>query len=883
MKKMFSLLLIIFVTGFVVLLSYLLNLPKKPNPPEWIEIVSARTPTSKVYRDISNYNRYSQDIAVGEVHYESGGDLKDIDLTPEKITTPTFDGWEITHNSWHYSLGETQGQDGWVGFGGQEGKTWFKFRLQNIGLLQNSRFDPLLTSAYDRSLLTLKNDEVQTLFDWQNVFTTPMGGAISSRWSVLANRLKEEIVFDEPARDWLKDLPSSVDSSLGFLFELDLNDFPESVKNKLIKSTPDIIGDAVASGTLLQNEADELVAFLPLDLAYVVDPITGDKLAEVTLSKKFFAIGGKYYLCLSAPLDSLQNLPAGQLIFDPTVDETVPAEADDGDQSALSGGTENIYNWYPDLATTDENWMNFRWTTVAIDQGATIDAAYITIHIGSSSRDNADATITFNDVDNASQIANGTSDGIPNAAKTTATVTWTETNAGGGTGNVDDNTPSLITPLQEVIDRASWATGNAIQAFFQARSTSSLEVYHYGASAALAARLHVEWTAAVSNTAPATPTLDTPVDTATNQSLTPVLQTTATDADSDYLRYKIELCTDASMTQNCQTFDQATSQTGWSGQDVQTNTAYASGTQATYTIQTALDPAVTYYWRSYAIDPAGTNSWSDTQATPYSFTTTTAPTAPGTPYCEGASNPSGIIDITPELSAVHSDTDSDSANYYEIEVNANSGFSGTVMWDTGKTGMSALASGARSTDVSYAGTALSYNGATYYWRIRFWDTLGAVSSWSTTQSFVMNSRPATPTLTSPADAATNQSLTPTLATVTTDATSDYLRYKIELCENVEMSTSCQTFDQTSSQTGWSGQDVETNTAYASGTTASYTISTSLAYTTTYYWRSYAIDPDGTNSWSSTQSPPYSFTTEDPPPGNPALNLEGINCEGVNLD
>lgn len=126
--------------------------------------------------------------------------------------------------------------------------------------------------------------------------------------------------------------------------------------------------------------------------------------------------------------------------------------------------------------------------------------------------------------------------------------------------------------------------------------------------------------AASCNQAPSTPSLDSPANGATNQSLTPALLTTATDPDSDYLRYKIELCEDSGMTTNCQTFDQTVSQTGWSGQNAQTSTAYASGTQATYTLQSSLTAGTTYYWRSYAKDPGGLDTWSSTQS-PYSFTT----------------------------------------------------------------------------------------------------------------------------------------------------------------------------------------------------------------------------------------------------------------------
>ncbi|MFC1710248.1 Kelch repeat-containing protein [Patescibacteria group bacterium] len=115
--------------------------------------------------------------------------------------------------------------------------------------------------------------------------------------------------------------------------------------------------------------------------------------------------------------------------------------------------------------------------------------------------------------------------------------------------------------------------------------------------------------------------LDSPSNGAASQSTTLLLKTTANDLGTNYLNYKIELCTDSGMSENCQIFDQASSQTGWSGQDAASSTAYASGTQAVYTVQTALNANTTYYWRSYFMDPIGTYSWSETQTTPYSFTT----------------------------------------------------------------------------------------------------------------------------------------------------------------------------------------------------------------------------------------------------------------------
>ena len=364
----------------------------------------------------------------------------------------------------------------------------------------------------------------------------------------------------------------------------------------------------------------------------------------------------------------------------------------------------------------------------------------------------------------------------------------------------------------------------------------------------------------VANAIPTTPTLVSPSNGALDRNLTFGFVTSTTDTDGDYLRYKIELCTNVGMTTGCQTFDQTSSQTGWSNQNAQSNTAYASGSQATYTLQSNLAVNTTYYWRSYAIDPAGTNIWSATQGSPYSFTTSTYPDAPTSLLTEGLTNPTAIIDQTPEFSAIHSDSNGDDSIYYEIEVNNASDFSGVVMWDSGKQSMTASSSGMRSQDFSYAGTTLPFDGGTYYWRIRFWDIFDLISPWSASANFSMNNIPNAPTLDLPLNGNTNTYFRPTLMTTAKDIDGDYLRYKIELCTNVGMTTGCQTFDQTSSQTGWSNQNAQSNTAYTSESRSSYTLQSDLLPNTTYYWRSYAIDPGGSNSWSATQDTPRSFVT-----------------------
>jgi len=150
----------------------------------------------------------------------------------------------------------------------------------------------------------------------------------------------------------------------------------------------------------------------------------------------------------------------------------------------------------------------------------------------------------------------------------------------------------------------------------------------------------------------------------------------------------------------------------------------------------------TYYWKIRMSDAA-------LLVSPYSavaqFTMNRAPSTPTSLETEGATNPTCVSDATPEFTAIYSDPDGHPASQYQIQVNTNSSFTGTTMWDSGLTGSISTASGSRTDPISYAGTPLTFNGTTYYWRIRFADEYGTVSPWSATANFKMNIPPTAPT------------------------------------------------------------------------------------------------------------------------------------------
>jgi len=235
------------------------------------------------------------------------------------------------------------------------------------------------------------------------------------------------------------------------------------------------------------------------------------------------------------------------------------------------------------------------------------------------------------------------------------------------------------------------------------------------------------------NQPPAVPSLDAPSDTVTNLTQNPTLQTTTTDTNGDEIRYRIILCEDVSMTVNCQTYDQTVTQSGWSGQNALSSTAYTSGTQASYTISMDLALLTTYYWKSQAIDPNDSNTWSALQATPYSFTTTNnnAPTVATGLQTNSLTNPTAVTTLVPTFSAIYNDPEiTDQAVSYQLQISPSQSFApGIALWSGAFSPY--VDEGDRTPEISYNGPPLSVNGQRYYWRIRLTDPLGAVSPWST--------------------------------------------------------------------------------------------------------------------------------------------------------
>lgn len=196
----------------------------------------------------------------------------------------------------------------------------------------------------------------------------------------------------------------------------------------------------------------------------------------------------------------------------------------------------------------------------------------------------------------------------------------------------------------------------------------------------------------------------------------------------------------------------------------------------------------------------------------YSIFDTTPPTIPAAPVLSSPANGATSVALPPTLSW----TASTGATSYQVQVSTSSAFTTTV-YD---------AAGLAATSTSVAGLATS---TVYYWRVNATNSAGT-SGWSSVWSFTTaassGSAPAAPTLSSPANGATNVSRTPTLSWVASTGATSY---------RVQVSTSS-TFT--------------TLTRDLSGITTTSTTLATLSGRTRYYWRVNATNAYGTSVWSS---------------------------------
>jgi len=144
-----------------------------------------------------------------------------------------------------------------------------------------------------------------------------------------------------------------------------------------------------------------------------------------------------------------------------------------------------------------------RFTGVTIAQGSTIDTATLIITCKTSgSVTTVNSRVRAEDVDNAATFGNQADwDARFPSGVTTATADWDAIAA--WTANTEYSSPEIKTVIQEIVNRASWASGNAMVIFWDdyddrsTHATNAIRVgYSYDNDSTKPVKIHIEYTAA---------------------------------------------------------------------------------------------------------------------------------------------------------------------------------------------------------------------------------------------------------------------------------------------------------------------------------------------------------------------------------------------------
>lgn len=186
-----------------------------------------------------------------------------------------------------------------------------------------------------------------------------------------------------------------------------------------------------------------------------------------------------------------------------TLNLQVGASADDARQSNTDTVSTNATA--ADSDGVDEH-IGLRWTGVTIAGGATIDDAICSIHIPDVGFDEPKHQIRGEDADNAGAFTTGNND-IDGRTRTTASVQWNSADLGIGAASFQEwgcataggAGASVASIVQEIVDRAGWAEGNALVMIFEQHTSSDtnrdLGMTTYDGGTTNAAKLDIDYTA----------------------------------------------------------------------------------------------------------------------------------------------------------------------------------------------------------------------------------------------------------------------------------------------------------------------------------------------------------------------------------------------------
>jgi len=346
------------------------------------------------------------------LHYASDpdGDIDSVvDMRPVHVTSDGRDLYYVSAAGFLYGVGQNNdgamaGQDGVVMFGGRRGANRLDFRLLRCGYLHGPTRDWTDIGGaptYDRANLSRANGSVDvamadtptetfytsTTATWSDIWT-----GIDISWRAEGIGLKELVTVSEATRNYIAanspPTTPAAETWFGFVFRVDPVGIPRWLINGIAQ---DIEGDFDddAGRIELRDALDRLIAFMPISYAYS-EPDAQGEYETIRLKKRIWKdVDNRYYLLVGARVDELNAMPAGAIVFDPTLQSYAPTVDTFMDSSQ------------PTRDASSDSWLSIRyyttpyarrpvlkWDLSSITGGSTINSANLQLTLQSGFNSN---------------------------------------------------------------------------------------------------------------------------------------------------------------------------------------------------------------------------------------------------------------------------------------------------------------------------------------------------------------------------------------------------------------------------------------------------------------------------------------------------------------
>lgn len=462
-------------------------------PVEPVELVGNRTRTSKTYS--LGDGKYALNVSIGSIHYKD--DLSDPEELWKEIETGIVSSnrtnwdWEVSRGHWTLLIAE----DTTVALG--RSGHWIGFRYAGFGYLDWATKDYVVLGTPNSVTPVVTGNTIT----WSNLF-----GGVDLEYVYDADGFKENLYITQSARDWLVAHPPSsygLDNQTTYLVGGLECDWQSAYPAETIDGTPvnwSNVNEFVDQGVFWRHPiTSEIVTALPIGKAGHPDIYVGN---WTDIRYRFYTLEENHYLLFGARVLELNSFPSGTIVLDPTVNEQVGSGYDDAHEkgdSTFSNSDSSVETF--SRTSPDSQFYKcagYRFQSVAIPQGATIDVAYMQVHCVATS--DPLLTIYGHDVDDADDF-NDNQHIISETyrPRTSASAVWDDD----GDLQLWQNTPSITSVVEEVVGRGSWSSGNDMVMLFIASTAANFRQCYsnaYDGVPGNAAKLYVEYTEAAAGT-----------------------------------------------------------------------------------------------------------------------------------------------------------------------------------------------------------------------------------------------------------------------------------------------------------------------------------------------------------------------------------------------